>query len=77
MFNKWSSRKRVLNDLTQAQKDLGIGDTVLSVKSINGSVFLVDQKGKMVQGIKSVSVSSEHDGLTLINIVSMSGQIDV
>jgi hypothetical protein len=45
-----------------------VGDTVLSAVMVNGNVCVVDQHGKMVQGLKAVSVSSDIKGLSLITL---------
>jgi hypothetical protein len=45
-----------------------IGDTVLSAKIVNGSVCVVDQHGKMVQGLKAASISSDVKNVTTITL---------
>lgn len=47
------------SERSQALKEIGVGDTYLSVKTINGTPFLVDQDGKLVNNIRSVSISGE------------------
>jgi hypothetical protein len=45
---------------------LKFGSTVLSVKSANGSIFLVDEKGEMIQGLISVTAETSVADGTII-----------
>ena len=61
----------------QANDELGVGDTWLKVKTINGNPFLVDQDGKLVNGIRSVSVSSDVKDITIGSCTFISRSEDV
>ena len=45
-----------------------IGETVLSAIMVNGNVCVVDQNGKIIQGLKSASISSDIKGVSLITL---------
>lgn len=47
---------------------LKVGKTFLSIKSVNGNLFVVDQNGDMVNGLISCSAKSEVDSFTEITM---------
>lgn len=48
------------------------GKTSLSVKSVNGNLYIVDQDGLMIQGLMSCSAKSGVDCITEITLTCAS-----
>lgn len=49
-----------------------VGITFLSVKSVGGNIYIVDQNGDMINGLISCSVNTEVDCLTKISLTCVS-----
>jgi hypothetical protein len=45
-----------------------VGETALSAVIVDGNVFIVDQRGKMLKGLVSCSVKTEVDAITMIEL---------
>lgn len=51
-----------------------MGDTYLSIKSVNGHLYVVDQNGKLINGIISITGKSTVDDKTTMIIECISYQ---
>jgi len=48
--------------------DLEVGETYLSIKEVDGNIFVVDQNDKLINGLINCSATTDKDEFTTINL---------